>query len=324
MSRLGLSPRALLLSAALSPLFAGVALAQEKDEVQKCDKPIGTLAVVEPQNEYLVALQRYQLGSPTGLIRMMVQQSKCFLVVERGAAMRNIQQERELAKAGELQQDENMGGGQMKAADFILTPAVVIASNNSGGVGGAVGGLLGRRGGGLAAVAGGAKFKEAQTSMLVADARTTIQVAAAEGKAKKTDFSLGALGFVGGAVGAVGGYTNTPEGKIIAASYLDNFNAIVTQVKADAGLMARAEKYKTGTLSGAETKAGAVFPEGTVLAPKIDNIKLMAEAKDGAKVVGQLKKTDELVFLGEESEGYLKVQGSNGEGWVKKTLVGKK
>ncbi|MFN8579731.1 MAG: SH3 domain-containing protein [Gemmatimonadaceae bacterium] len=50
----------------------------------------------------------------------------------------------------------------------------------------------------------------------------------------------------------------------------------------------------------------------------------MAEPKDAAKVVGMLKKADELVFLGEETDGFLKVQGSNGEGWVKKSLVSKR
>ena len=309
----------------LTGVFATTAArAQDtNDQLQKCDKPIGTLAVVEPQNEYIVALQRLQLGSPVGLIRMMIQQSKCFVVVERGAAMRNIKQERELAGAGEMQQNENMGGGMMKAADFILTPAVVISNSNAGGVGGAVGGLLGRHSP-IAAVAGGVKFKEAQTSMLIADARTTVQVAAAEGKAKKKDFGLGALGFAGGAVGAVGGYTNTAEGKIIAASYLDNLNNIVTALKADAGLMARAEKFQTVGLSGGDVKAGATYAEGTVLSPKIDNVKLLAAAKDGSKTVTLLKKGEELVFLGEESEGYVKVQGATGEGWVKKTLVGKK
>src|ERR1043166_951768 len=65
----------------------GVAQDKDKDEVRKCDKPIGTLAVVEPQQQYIAALQRYGLGSPTGLIRMMVQNSNCFVVVERGVAM---------------------------------------------------------------------------------------------------------------------------------------------------------------------------------------------------------------------------------------------
>jgi hypothetical protein len=30
------------------------------------------------------------------------------------------------------------------------------------------------------------------------------------------------------------------------------------------------------------------------------------------------------VFLGQEKDGYVKVQGSSAEGWVKKTLVSKK
>lgn len=294
--------------------------AKGKDELLKCDKPIGTLAVVEPQQQYIAAFQRYGLGSPSGLIRMMVQNSNCFVVVERGAAMANMQQERALANSGEMQQGENMGAGQMKAADFILTPAVVFDNPNSGGVGGAVGGLLGRR---VGVVGGGLKFKEAQTSMLIADARTTVQVAAAEGKAKKTDFALGGFAWAGGGAVAGGGYSNTAEGKVIAASYLDNYNNIVTQIKGNAGLMARADRFKATGLDGSDVKAGASFAEGDVLHPKIDNVKLLAEPKDGAKVLASLKTTDQVVFLGDEQDGYVKVQGSDAEGWVKKALVKK-
>ena len=93
--------------------------------LEHCDKPMGAVAVVEPQNEVLVSLTRYRLSSPVGLIRMMIQQSNCFIVVERGAGMQNLLQERELAKAGETRQNSNLGGGQMVAADFVLTPSVV-------------------------------------------------------------------------------------------------------------------------------------------------------------------------------------------------------
>src|SRR6185295_10034236 len=143
--------------------------------------------------EYMRTFARYSLGSPAALLRMMAQQSKCFVVVERGVAMQNMAQERELARAGEMQQDANMGGGQMKAADFIMTAAVQVVDNNAGGAGGVVGGMLGRRNPVLGVVGGGVKFKEASTSILIADARTTVQVAAAEGKARKSNFSLGAL-----------------------------------------------------------------------------------------------------------------------------------
>jgi hypothetical protein len=308
-------------SLALAALAAPVALrAQEKDELQKCDKPIGTLAVVEPQEEHWRWFQQYQLGSPTPLIRMMIQKSKCFDVVERGIAMQNLKQERELAKAGEMQQDENIGAGQMKAAEFIMTPTLLINNPNSGGVGGVIGGRLGR---GIGGLGGGVKFKEAETSLLIADTRTSVQVAAATGKAKKTNFSLGALGFMGAVVG-VGAYSNTAEGKVIAASYLDNYNQLVTEMKANERLMKRAERYKGVGADGDEVKAGATYNEGDVLAPKIDNIKLLAEPKDGAKVAGTVKKTDDLVFLGEEKDGYVKVQGANAEGWVKKAMVSKR
>ena len=123
-----------------------------------CDKPMGSVAVVEPQDIVLSSLAIYKLSSPVGLIRMMIQQSKCFIVVERGAGMQNALQERALANSGELRQGSNVGGGQMVTADFILTPSVVFSENNAGGVGGAVvGGLFGRRAG---AVAGGLKFKK--------------------------------------------------------------------------------------------------------------------------------------------------------------------
>jgi hypothetical protein len=324
MSRV-LRPSRIATAAAAAALMAAVAspaLAQDT-ELAKCEKPFGILAVNEPQQQYMQIFQRYQLGSPAALLRTMAQNSKCFVVVERGLGMQNIQQERALARSGEMQQDANMGGGQMKAADFVMTAAVQVSDPNAGGVGGAVGGVLGRKNPVLAAVGGGVKFKDAQTSLLVSDARTTVQVAAAEGKARKKSFSLGAIGYAGAAVG-VGGYSNTAEGKVIAASYLDNFNQLVTTMKADADLMARADKFKATGLSGADVKAGASFGEGDVLLPKIDNVKVLAEPKDGARTAGTVKKTDELVFLGEEKDGYVKVQGSSAEGWVKKTLVAKK
>ena len=309
-------------AAALAVTVASPALAQ--DELAKCEKPFGILAVNEPQQQHMQIFQRYQLGSPAALLRTMAQNSKCFVVVERGLAMQNLKQERDLARSGEMQQDANMGGGQMKAADFVMTAAVQVSDPNAGGVGGALGGVLGRTSPAFAAAGGGVKFKDAQTSLLVADARTSVQIAAAEGKARKTSFSLGAIGYGGGAGAGLGGYSSTAEGKVIAASYLDNFNQLVATMKADGDLMARADKFKATGLSGADVKAGASFGEGDVLIPKIDNIKLFAEPKDGARVAGTLKKANELVFLGEEKEGYVKVQGSDGDGWVKKTLVSKK
>jgi len=277
--------------------------------------------VVEPQDIVLADLSRYRLSSPSGLIRMMVQQSNCFIVVERGAGMQNLMQERQLAAAGQMRENSNVGGGQMVAADFIMTPAVVFAENNAGGVGGAVGGLLGHK---VGAIAGGLKFKEAQTSMLVADARSSVQVAAAEGSTKKADLRLGGLLFGGGGGVAAGGYGNTNEGKIIAAAFMDNYNSIVNVVRNDPALQRNVGTLKQEAAAGGTTKAGAVYGEGDVLAPKIPGVRLFAQPNDAAKVLATLGRADELVVIGAEKEGYINVQTASATGWVRVVLVQKR
>lgn len=304
-------------------MLAGLATVAHAEDagsnVEKCPKKLGVLALVEPQYGWQ-HLSHYGLGSPAALLRMMVQQSGCFDVVERGQAMQNLQQERALASAGEMRQDSNIGKGQMQAADFVMTPNVQVAANNTGGIGGALGGLLGGKLGAISSIAGGLKFKEASTSLLIADVRSSIQVAAAEGKASKTDFSIGGWGYGGGVVGSLGGYTSTPEGKLIAASLLDNYNKIVLTIRDQASLV------RTASASGqanaaASTQAGAPIAAGQMLAPKISNVKAYAEASRDSKVVATLNRSDELVATGEIKDGFVKVDAANFSGWVQRSLV---
>jgi len=299
---------------------AGPGGSQGDDGMEHCDKPMGAMAVVEPQDYVSQSLSRYGLQSPTGLIRMMVQQSNCFIVVERGLGMQNMMQERALAESGELRQNSNMGGGQMLSADFVLTPAVVFSEDDAGGVGGALGGLLGgSRGRVIGAVAGGLKFKEAQTSMLVTDARSGVQVAAAEGSSKKADLKLGVGLFGGGAAGGVGGYGNTNEGKVIAASLMDNYNNVVRSVRSQPSLQRDVGSLADET--GRKIQGGAVFNEGDVIVPKISNVKVYSMPVDSAGTVATLSKGDEMIFMGEERNGFLKIESGSGGGWVKKMLV---
>jgi curli biogenesis system outer membrane secretion channel CsgG len=279
-----------------------------KDGIEKCDAPIGTISINEPEAATVRALSGYNLGSPAGVLRIMIQESNCFLVVERGSGLRQMQQERALAKSGDLQQASNVGGGQMLAADFVMTPGVIFSDNNAGGVGGAAGGVLGRR---LGIAAGGVKFKEAQTSLLIADVRTGVQIAAEQGKAKKADFGVGGFGVLGLGV-AAGGYSSTDEGKMLAASFRDNYNNIVLRVRANPTLA-----------KSTAPKAGAVFNEGDVLRPKINGVQVVSAPKDGAKVIVTLQRTDDVVYLGVEEAGYLKVLAPAGEGWVRKLVVSK-
>ena len=297
-------------------LSSTAALADEGSTVESCPKKMGVIAVAEPQNGWGY-LQQYGLGSPAAIIRMMIQKSNCFDVVERGQGMQNIQQERQLAAAGEMRQESNIGKGQMQAADFVMTPAVQIAANNTGGVGGFLGGKLGV----IGALAGGLKFKEASTSILISDVRSSIQVAAAEGKATKTDFSLGGIGWGGGGVAGAGGYTSTPEGKMIMASFLDNYNKIVLQIR-DSGQLIRSSSASGDANAAASTVAGAPIAAGAVLHAKIANVKVFSQASRDSKVVSTLNRSDDLVASGEVKNGFVYVDGSNVSGWVQRTLVG--
>lgn len=287
----------------------------ESPQLEKCDKPYGTLAVSEPQDYVSRALSGVGLTSPTPLIRMIIQQSNCFMVVERGRAMQNLMQERDLAQSGQLRRNANMGGGQMMTADYVLTPDVAFSNKDAGGMGAALGGLFGVGG---ALLAAGLKFKEAQTTMMLADTRSSLQIASATGSAKKTDFSLGGLGIGGGVVGALGAYENTAEGKVIAASFLDNWNNIVRSVRNNPQLArttgdTKSESGKVVTADG--------WADGDVLVTKIGNVKLYEQPGNKGKVLASLGRGEEVVFMGKEDGTSVYVQGGAGEGWVSKNLL---
>ena len=198
-------------------------------QLERCDESFGTMAVVEDQGApWYGDLAQYKLGSTVPVLRMMVQQSNCFVVVERGRAMSNMMQERTLEQSGELREGSSFGKGQMVAADYTMSPSITFSKKGTGGVGGALGGVFGRIAG---AVAGGLKSNEASTTLLLIDNHSGVQLAAAEGSAKNFDFAVGGGIFGGGAGGALGGYTDTPEGKILTAAFMDSYNKLVRAVR---------------------------------------------------------------------------------------------
>ena len=160
-------------------------------QLEHCDETLGTLAVVEDQSApWYYQLSRYNLGSTVPVLRMMIQQSNCFVVVERGRGMNNMMQERALDKTGEIRQGSNFGKGQMVAADYTMSPSINFSQKGTSGVGGALGGLS-RGLGVLGAVAGGMQANEASTTLLMIDNRSGVQLAAAEGSAKNFPASAG-------------------------------------------------------------------------------------------------------------------------------------
>ncbi|MBP1475677.1 peptidoglycan-binding protein [Frateuria sp. MAH-13] len=210
---------------------AGSNSANANKTLEHCSKPLGTLAVEEDtsQNWFAILTTQYHLPATTPLIRLMIQQSNCFVVVDRGRAMSSMMQERGLADSGELRGRSNMGRGQMVAADYVVTPTIQFAEDTGGGAA-ALAGVL-PYGALIGAVAGSIKHREASTTLMLTDVRSGVQVAVAQGSASKNDFGFGGLGIGGSAGAAMGGYSRTPQGRLIASAFMDSYNEMVRAVR---------------------------------------------------------------------------------------------
>jgi len=215
---------------------AGPAGAQgENKSLVKCDAPVATLALAENPNGYTMAGSYGLPSSPVPLVRLLAQQSGCFRVVDRAAGLRGTIQEQELKENGILRKQGNtVAKGKGFEAQYTLTPSLTFSEQDAGR---SLGGIIGmipvlRDIVGLVGLVEQVKFKEAQVALLLTDNETTEQLSAATGAARTTDLGLGGLAMGGaGAAGGIG-WSNTNEGKVIAAAFLDAHNKLVGQVRA--------------------------------------------------------------------------------------------
>lgn len=265
-------------------------------ELRRCAEPVGTAALVESESRSYLA---YDLPSPTPMLRLMMQQSNCFTVVDRGVASEALRRERELAGQGELRKGSNMGGGQMVAADFLITPRVIFQDANSGGGGGFMGSLLP---GVAGAVAGGLTVQnmEAQTLLTLTNVRTGVQEAAAEGSASKSDIGVGGFGFIAPVAGGAGAYESTDIGKIVTAAFMDSHNKLVQQLGATqpAGERAATSSWRTVTA-----------------------LNLRAGPNTGAPVIATLKKGTRVTPTGQERGAWWQVEAGGDQGWVSSDYI---
>ncbi len=288
-----------LLAVTSSPALA-------KDEkavsIPICEKKIGTLSVLEPEQKWWV---QYNLESPEALIKVFVAECKCFTLVDRGKGLDAAQKERALASGGEMRVGSNVGKGQMKAADYVLVPDIVNKNANSGGkkIGGLLGGIVGGTAG---AVLGGVslKSKTADVVLTLTDVRSTEQVAVVQGHAKKTDHGWGAGGgaFFGGfAAAGASSYANTEIGQVVTMAYLDAFRKLIDEVKADTP----------------DAKADNVGQSVTMAKPG----KMYEKPDNKSKVIRELEAGMMLYPMGEKDGIWWKVSDELGnEGWVPSPL----
>ena len=220
------------------------------NDVPRCARKLGTLSIVDGDDPR--PWTQYSLSPPSKLLKVLVQRSGCFNLVDRGSGLQAAQLERNIGGDLGLQRRSNVGQGQIKAADYVLIAEIQGANSNvsGGGGGAAVGGLIGGRFGGLLGGIGSKKM-EANTVLSITNVRTTETLATEDGYAAKKNLTFGAgggTGFFGGGAAAVGGgYDNTDIGRIVTLSFIQAYSKLVTSL----GLV---QPGSTGTAEAAPAK----------------------------------------------------------------------
>lgn len=112
----------------------GASSGNANSQLERCSASMGTLAVVEDQQSGVVShdakpqpeIYRTGIAHAHSAVQLLCS------VFRRGAAMRNMQQERSLQQSGELRNNSNFGKGQMVSADFSMNPSITFSQKGTG------------------------------------------------------------------------------------------------------------------------------------------------------------------------------------------------
>lgn len=224
--------------------------------LERCDAPLGTLAVDDGRGkEWWGSFgAATQITTIEPLIRLAVAQSNCFVITSIG----NNRTESKISgitdkqrNSGEFRAGSNQQKGQRVAADYYLEPAIIIDNESTGQVIGALGGLLGSRNRNLAALAGGLESKASVVTLTMFDIRSGVQIAISEGNATATNYGA-ALGVFGpSAGGSLAGFSRSPAGKATVAAFTDSYNSMVIALR-----NYKAQEVKGGLGKGGQLKVG--------------------------------------------------------------------
>ena len=173
----------------------------------------------DTQTRYLVGLGLP--SSPLPAMRLIAQQSGCFTPVAYTKAMERA--------------------GTATTAPYTLLVEIITSNENESGrgAGGAAMGIgslfgLGPVGMVVGAVAGSIQKSGAGVVLTLVSNKNGEQIASASGTATGTSFGLGGglgvAGFGGGAMGGLGGYENTDQGKVVIGAMIDAMNKLIPMI----------------------------------------------------------------------------------------------
>lgn len=279
---------------------------QAASDVPRCSRKLGTVSIANGDDPS--GWTQNSLAPPEKLLRVLVQRSGCFNIVDRGAGLNAAARERDIGGGLGHQRGSNVGMGQIRAADYVLLAEIQGANANVSGSGAA--GIAGAViGGPIGGVLGGLRSRklEANTVLSLTNVRTTETIAVEDGYAAKKDtaFAVGGL-FGGGGVGAGaigGGYENTDIGRIVTLSFIQAYSKMVTGlglVSAGDPGTAQASPTRTFTAQGpvamrtTASAAGRVIrtlPPGSIVYPTGNKSGLWWEVADENDNVGWVLNT---------------------------------
>ncbi|MBX9795732.1 CsgG/HfaB family protein [Sphingomonas sp.] len=279
---------------------------QLANDVPRCTRKLGTISIRDGDDPF--PWTQNNLAPPSKLLKVLVQRSGCFNLVDRGAGLNAAEQERAIGSNLGLQRRSNVGQGQIKAADYVLVAEIQGADANVSGGGGAgvVGAVVG---GPLGGLIGGIRTRklEANTVLSITNVRTTETLAVTEGYAAKKDtgFAVGGLFGAGGigAGGIGGGYENTDIGRIVTLAFIQAYSKMVNElglVQPGGAATAEAAPAKTFTAQApvqlratpvGTAKVIRTLPPGAILYPTGNKNGLWWEVADENDNVGWVLNT---------------------------------
>ena len=234
----------------------GATSVNANSNLQRCDAPLGTLAVDDGRGKewYASFGRETQVTTIEPLIRLAVQQSNCFVITSIG----NNRTEGKLSgitdkqrNSGEFRAGSNQQKGQRVAADYYLEPAIIIDNESTGGLAAGLGGLLGGRNRNLGVLAGSIESKASVVTLTMFDIRSGVQIAISEGNSTATNWGAAMGAFGPSAGGTLGGFSRTPAGKATVAAFTDAYNNMVISLR-----NYKAQEVKGGLGRGGQLKVG--------------------------------------------------------------------
>jgi curli biogenesis system outer membrane secretion channel CsgG len=201
-----------------------VYIASGEDRITRCSARIGAAAITEADTNAQALSSAGLPRSMAPLVRQLLMQTRCFAVVERGAAFAALENEIRIRELQGVDRAHQMA--TMTAADYVIRAEIVFAEQTAGGKTG-LGAVFGNLIGGLGTET---RSREALIVMSAVDARTSEIVAASFGRGTNDTSGVGSIMLGGGLLALQGGWLDTPQAKPVAAALVDAWNQLLPRL----------------------------------------------------------------------------------------------